>query len=144
MAFGEDQVAVQLVLGRLDMATAGEVVAAFLRCAGALRRRDGVPVLRVLVTEEEVAVATAVADVVVVLTRGAGRQDFPANLRAMPIRLRAPVTPLSLRMALEHALNHGLDRVAWPPDPVRADQASERLVADSRPSRPASMSKVTA
>lgn len=100
--------------------------------------------LRVLVTDEEVAVASAVDDVVVVLRHGAGRQEFPANLRASPIRLRAPVTPLSLRMALEHALNQRVDRVAGPPDPARANQASERLVADSRPSRPASMSKVTA
>jgi hypothetical protein len=144
MAIGTDQAAVQLVLGRLDMVTAGEVVAAFLRCAGALRRKEGVPMLRVLVTDEEVAVASAVDDVVVVLRHGAGRQEFPANLRASPIRLRAPITPLSLRMALEHALNQRVDRVAGPPDPARANQASERLVADSRPSRPASMSKVTA
>lgn len=135
--------AVQLLLGVRDLHLGGAVLRAYLRCAAALPRGEGPP-LRVLVTEDAGMEADSDADAVVLLETGCTRQDFPPDLKGEPIRLRLPLTQLSLRVALEYALSRGEDRAAGPPDPERADQASERLVADSRPSRPASMSKVTA
>lgn len=44
-------------------------------------------------------------DAVVILSRDCAVQTFPGDLSAEPIRLRAPVTPVAFRVALEHVAN---------------------------------------
>jgi len=112
--------AVQLLLGVRDLQLGGAVMRAYLRCAATLPRGNGPP-LRVLVTEDAGMEADSDADAVVLLDTGCTRQDFPHDLRGEPIRLRLPLTQLSLRVALEYALSRGEDRATRPPDPTHAD-----------------------
>ena len=87
------------------------------------------------------------ADAVVVLSSRCPEQIFPPDPSRHPVRLRLPLTAVSLAVATDYLAHHLVrmgHEAAHPKFFRPEDQARARLVADSRPSRPASMSKVTA
>lgn len=98
------------MLGTRDLSLGGAVVRAYLRCASSLPVIEGRPALRVLVTEDAGMEADTDADAVVLLTEACARQDFPTDLKGEPIRLRLPLSQLSLRVALEYALSRAAER----------------------------------